>query len=173
MGTEAKVDEVYKKNIRQFNRTQLCERVKQLVVSLFMQAKITKIVAFGLSTLTLFSDIRNTFWTPHLHVQHAALEAIRSVWEEHRPSETAELRIFIQDPQYCELDMKVAEIHKMEVVNSTKWVGSELMSRLWWWTFRIVFLVNAYLLKLPDLQCSSVDVLIRLIPKISLVGLGR
>jgi hypothetical protein len=49
MGTEAKVDEVYKENIRQFNRTQLCERLEQLVAPLFMQTKITKIVSFGLS----------------------------------------------------------------------------------------------------------------------------
>jgi hypothetical protein len=117
MGTVAKVDDVYKENIGQFKRTQLCERLKQLIAPLFMQTTITKIVVFGLSTLIPFSDVRNTFWTPRLHAQHAALEAIRSVWEEHRPSETTEMRIFLQDLQYCELDKQVVEIHKMEFVN--------------------------------------------------------
>jgi hypothetical protein len=108
---------VYKESIRQFESTQLCAQLKQLIVPHLMQTKITKIVAFGRSTLTPFYDIRNTLRTPLLHAQHAALEAIRSVWEEHRPSETTELQIFLRDPQYCELDKHVAEIHSMEVVN--------------------------------------------------------
>jgi hypothetical protein len=137
MRTVAKVDEVYKENIKQFNRTQLCERLKQLVGPLFIQTKITKTAAFGFSTLTPFSDIRNTFWTPHLPAQHAGLEEIRSVWEEHRLSKTTKLGIFIQDPQYCELDKQVAEIHFIKwklliAALATKWAGSKLMSRLCW-----------------------------------------
>jgi hypothetical protein len=78
-------------------------------------------VAFGLSTLTLFSDIRNTFWTPHLHAQYAALEAIRSVWEEHSKSRLRlpDLPIYIQDPQHPELGEVIAgaEPHKLTVIN--------------------------------------------------------
>lgn len=53
--------------------------------------------------------------------QHAALEAIRSVWEEHSKSRLnlPELPIYIQDPQYSELDELIAgaEPHNLKVVN--------------------------------------------------------
>jgi hypothetical protein len=115
---DTKIYRAYNTRVEQFGTTEICKRLKDLFVPLFKEKDVTKILVLGMGTLTPISpgSLANKW-----QGQHAALEAIRSVWEEHSKSRLnlPELPIYIQDPQYSELDELIAgaEPHNLKVVN--------------------------------------------------------
>jgi hypothetical protein len=113
-----KIYKAYNARVEEFGRSEICKRLKELLVPLFKKKNVTKILALGMGTLTPTNprQLANRWQS-----QHAALEAIRSVWEEHSKSRLnlPELPIYIQDPQYSELDELIAGAgpHNLKVVN--------------------------------------------------------
>jgi hypothetical protein len=122
----AKLQEVYEKTIELFKTSKLCEQFKKLVVPLFEQKKIKKIIAFGGMCLAFPIDPNDpackgegqpmNFALRRMQTQHAALEVMRDIWKEKNPN-GGELEIWLQDPQYTEIDAVVAGQHGMKIVN--------------------------------------------------------
>jgi hypothetical protein len=99
--------------INRFKGTQLCKRLEVLVHDLFLRTNCNKIVAFGGFTICAPSG-PETAMAIRLQTQHAALLVIGDVWKE---INNARIPIYIQDPQYSELDERVAAHYGMQVVN--------------------------------------------------------
>ncbi|KAH8586213.1 hypothetical protein B0O99DRAFT_695717 [Bisporella sp. PMI_857] len=114
---EARVREMFDSNVEIFRETEICKQIKDLARYTFKQTTCKKIVAFGGGTFC--SPVSNG--ATRLHYQHAMLIVLREVWEEmHKDHAQLKIPIFIQDPQYLELDAKVAAHYGMEVVNGNR-----------------------------------------------------
>ncbi|CZR51752.1 uncharacterized protein PAC_01629 [Phialocephala subalpina] len=89
--------------MKEFKKSGLCKRLTELVQPLFLKKTCNKIVALGESYFSPPS-VPTPADVYRLYAQHAALIVIRGVWEMSNQGKT---EIFVQNPQYSELDQEV------------------------------------------------------------------
>jgi len=110
-----KLADSFAKHVRIFMRSKLCRHLKMLVSKLFHAQQVNKIVAFGLGPLSLgLPGGPDDPGIVRIHIQHAALLAMRDVWKE---MHQGDLKIYVQDPQYLEMDLNILAHHGITVVN--------------------------------------------------------
>jgi hypothetical protein len=110
-----KLADTFLQHYRNFQKTELCRRIKALVSKLFKEQKVTKIVAFGLGQICSHSRDPHEAGVVQRHYQHGALLAIRDTWENlHK----GDFKIYVQDPAYTRQDEAILKTWGITVVNA-------------------------------------------------------